>query len=268
MTLVVGFVSQDCGVMGADSQATEADGTRSQVEKIWEDSGLLFGYTGTWAVRDLVASAILRAVVGCDPHADREQIQKKLCNAVRPVLMSVYANYVPNDVDEAKRRLGGRLLVMGCDAKGHWLLEIDENNTGSSYTDRGFHAIGSGSPAAQVAIGLLQNYNPQRLSPQQLQMLAYRTIDVSISVLAQHLSGPVRLWSSNDSRQFVQLTDTALDETAKRVELWLGIERESLDEASSPPAGDDLPQPVGEESPPAATDMPEALRRATRVEES
>jgi hypothetical protein len=91
---------------------------------------------------------------------------------------------------------------------------------------------------------------------------------VSISVLAQHLSGPVRLWSSNDSRQFVQLTDTALDETAKRVELWLGIERESLDEASSPPAGDDLPQPLGEESPPAATDMPETLRRATRVEES
>ena len=82
---------------------------------------------------------------------------------------------------------------MGWDENGYWLLEIDEHNSGSSYTDRGFHAIGSGSPAAQVAIGLLQNYNPQRLSPEQLQMLAYRTIGVSISVLAQHLSGPVRL---------------------------------------------------------------------------
>jgi 20S proteasome alpha/beta subunit len=244
VTLVVGFVSQSCGVMGADSQATESDGTRSEVEKIWHEAGLLFGYTGTWAVRDLVASAIHRQLDGTDPHADREQIRNRLCQAVRPVLMSVYANYVPNDIDEAKRRLGGRLIVMGCDENGYWLLEIDEHNTGSPYTDRGFHAIGSGSPAAQVAIGLLQNYNPQRLSPAQLQMLAYRTIDVSVSVLAQHLSGPVRLWSSNDKRQFVQLTDTALDETAKRVELWLTLERESLDEASSPPVGEELPSPV------------------------
>ena len=259
MTLVVGFVSEGCGVMGADSQATEADGTRSQVEKIWEDSGLLFGYTGTWAVRDLVAAAVHRAIDGCDPYADRQQMKHKLCIAVRPVLMSVYANYVPNDVDEAKRRLGGRLLVMGCDQAGYWLLEVDEHNTGSSYTDRGFHAIGSGSPAAQVAIGLLQNYNPQRLSREQLQMLAYRTIGVSISVLAQHLSGPVRLWSSNDSRQFVQLTDTALDETEKRVEVWLGLERESLDEASSPSAGEELPRPVEE-----AGDLPTELQQATR----
>jgi 20S proteasome alpha/beta subunit len=259
MTLVVGFVSQRCGVMGADSQATEADGTRSQVEKIWEDSGLLFGYTGTWAVRDLVAAAVHRAIDGFEPHADREQLKHKLCAAVRPVLMSVYANYVPNDIDEAKRRLGGRLLVMGCDQDGYWLLEIDEQNTPTSYTDRGFHAIGSGSPAAQVAIGLLQNYNPQRLSSEQLQMLAYRTIGVSISVLAQHLSGPVRLWSSNSSRQFMQLTDTALDETEKRVEIWLGLERESLDEASSPPAGEELPPPVD-----ATGELPRTVEQASR----
>jgi proteasome beta subunit len=258
MTLVVGFVSQSCGVMGADSQATEADGTRSQVEKIWEDSGLLFGYTGTWAVRDLVAKAVHRATDGCDAHLGREQMKHKLCIAVHPVLMSVYANYVPHDVDEAKRRLGGRLLVMGCDKDGYWLLEIDEHNTGSDYTDRGFHAIGSGSPAAQVAIGLLQNYNPQRLSNEQLQMLAYRTIGVSINVLAQHLSGPVRLWASNDARKFVQLTDTALSETEKRVEVWLGLERESLDEASSPPAGEELPQPVDE------TGLEATLKQATR----
>ncbi|MEX2557811.1 MAG: hypothetical protein WEB06_19545 [Actinomycetota bacterium] len=251
MTLVVGFVAQACGVMGADSQATEADGTRTQVEKIWDDQGLLFGYTGSWAVRDLVARAISRRLAqdGFDPHMEREGVRHLLCQTVRPVLMSVYANYVPNDIAEAKRKLGGRLLAMGSDSDGYWLLEIDEDNTGSWYTDRGFHAIGSGSPAAQVAIGLLQNYNPQRLSLEQLQMLAFRTLGVSITVLAQHLSGPMRLWNSDQSGRFVQLTDTDLADAERRVELWLALERESLDEASTPPVGETLPEPVDESAP-------------------
>jgi proteasome beta subunit len=251
MTLVVGFVAQACGVMGADSQATEADGTRTQVEKIWQDRGLLFGYTGSWAVRDLITRVIGRRLAqdGFDPHMDREGVRHLLCQVVRPVLMSVYANYVPNDVAEAKRALGGRLLAMGSDGDGYWLLEIDEENTGSWYTDRGFHAIGSGSPAAQVAIGLLQNYNPQRLSVEQLQMLAFRTLGVSITVLAQHLSGPMRLWSSDERGSFLPLTDTDLDDTERRVELWLTLERESLDEASVPPVGEALPEAVDEPPP-------------------
>ena len=260
MTLVVGFVAQSCGVMGADSQATEADGTRTQVEKIWDECGLLFGYTGSWAVRDLVARAISRRLTqdGFDPHMDRQSIHHLLCQTIRPVLMSVYANYVPNDVTEAKDKLGGRLLVMGSDANGYWLLEIDEDNTGSWYTDRGFHAIGSGSPAAQVAIGLLQNYNPKRLSLEQLQMLAFRTLAVSISVLAQHLSGPMRLWSSQDSGEFIQHTDTDLSEAERRVEHWLTLERESLDDASAPQVGDALPEPVAQDSGQGAEPEPTA----------
>lgn len=246
MTLVVGFVAQTCGVMGADSQATEADGTRTEVEKLWEDHGLLFGYTGSWAVRDVVARAIARRLGqgGFDPHMDREGVRHLLCQTVRSVLMSVYANYVPNDIAEAKQKLGGRLLAMGSDSNGYWLLEIDEDNTGSWYTDRGFHAIGSGSPAAQIAIGLLQNYNPQRLSLEQLQMLAFRTLDVSITVLAQYLSGPMRLWSSDESDRFVRLTDTDIADTERRVELWLTLERESLDDAATPPVGEALPEAV------------------------
>jgi hypothetical protein len=82
-----------------------------------------------------------------------------------------------------------------------------------------------------------REHHPQRLSLEQLQMLAFRTIDVSITVLAQHLSGPIRQWSSTEDGGFVQLTDTDLAETERRVELWLAIERESLDEASAPPTG-------------------------------
>lgn len=246
MTLVVGFVAKAHGVMGADSQATEADGTRTRVEKIWSEGGLLFGYTGTWGVRDHLASAIRRRVTqeGFDPHADRESIRMALCQTIRPVLISAYANYVPSDFAEAKSALGGQLLVLGSDAEGFWLLEINEDNTGSWYTDRGFHAVGSGSPAAQVALGLLQNYVPARLTLAQLEMLAFRTLGVSIEVLAQHLSEPVRLWAS-DGAGFRQLTDTDLAETAQAVEVWRTIERESLEEATASPVGEELPPPVG-----------------------
>lgn len=232
--------------MGADSQATEADGTRTRVEKIWEENGLLFGYTGMWAVRDHLAGAIRKRITqdGFDPHADRESVRTALCQTTRPVLISTYANYVPSDFAEAKRSLGGQLLVMGNDADGYWLLEINEDNTGSWYTDRGFHAVGSGSPAAQVALGLLQNYVPARLTLEQLEMLAFRTLGVSIEVLAQHLSEPVRLWASTGDGSFQQLTDTDLAETARAVEVWRTLERESLEEATASPVGDDLPPPV------------------------
>jgi hypothetical protein len=92
-------------------------------------------------------------------------------------------------------------------------------------------------------------------------MLAFRTLGVSITVLAQHLSGPMRLWSSDANGRFVQLTDTDLADAERRVELWLALERESLDEAATPPVGEALPEPVDQppsEKPPAAAETADA----------
>jgi hypothetical protein len=49
--------------------------------------------------------------------------------------------------ERAKDTIGGALLVIGKDGDGHWLLELNCDNTPSAYSERGFHAVGTGSPA-------------------------------------------------------------------------------------------------------------------------
>jgi 20S proteasome alpha/beta subunit len=94
MTLVVGFVSPEHAVMAADSQATEADGTRTRVEKIWRDSGLLLGYTGVAALRDTLAEEIATSLALVEPsdRADRKAVRDLLCAVTKPVLDRAYNN--------------------------------------------------------------------------------------------------------------------------------------------------------------------------------
>jgi 20S proteasome alpha/beta subunit len=247
MTLVVGFVANDRAVMAADSQGTEADGTRSVVDKIWCERGLLFGYAGTQAVRDNLKEAIAYRLSSATPGElqDRKVVEQKICGVSKTVLEAMYANYVSDIGERPKDALGGQLLVMGCGAnsEGHWLLEVDRDNTPTYYTEPGFHAAGSGSPAAQITMALLQSYVPQELSLRQLQALAYRTVSASVRVLAQYVSEPIAVWTCDGKGSFVQATNTEIQDIGGLIEAWLTVERESI--LSVEPPDDD-----GEDKPP------------------
>ena len=230
MTLVVGFVAGDRAVMAADSQATEADGTRTTIDKIWCERGLLIGYAGPHAIRDRLQRVFAHKLSASDPEELRscDTVAAALCSAARPTLEAIYQNYVPDHGEHPKSRLGGQVLVLGCDGTDHWLLEIDADNTPTPYTDNGFHAAGSGSPAAQVAMALLESYVPAELTLRELGALAYRTVLTSVRVLAHAVGEPVVLWSSDGNGSFTKATDTEIDDIERFIEAWTTGERESL----------------------------------------
>jgi hypothetical protein len=89
-------------------------------------------------------------------------VRDKLSSTIGPVLTGEYANYVPHPPPgQIPTRLAGSLLVIGREPSGYWLLDIDHGNVGTFHPERGFHAIGSGSAAAQVSRGLLEHSSPR-----------------------------------------------------------------------------------------------------------
>jgi len=151
--------------MVSDSQATELDGTRYPVDKIWLAShGVLLGYSGDYIVREPLRVAI-DAILGPVPEVTvltRVQIEQRICEAHQRVLPILFARYVPAfPGDNPLRKLDGGLLVLGHDADGYYLFDVDGQNNVTAQNERGFHTIGSGATAAQVARAVLENYNPQ-----------------------------------------------------------------------------------------------------------
>jgi 20S proteasome alpha/beta subunit len=255
MSLVVGFVADDRAVMASDSQATEADGTRTTIEKIWCQRSLLFGYAGPQAIRDKLQEGIavwVGSATNTELHR-RDLVEQKICAVSKIVLEAMYANYAQDVGERPKSRLAGQLLVIGCDGdEKHWLLEIDADNTPTFYTKQHFHAAGSGSPAAQVAMALLENYDPSNLSLRGLQAMAYRAVKTSINVLAQYLGEPVQIWCCDGSHGFQKLTDTDLDDIQRLVEAWTTQERDSLL---------NILQPIQEKPP-----LPDSIRETPALE--
>lgn len=230
MTVVVGFVGTDGGVMVSDSQASEDDQTKFEAPKLWEDSGLLFGYSGNTAVREPLVEALHEALPKADNHENRWKVKARLCGIHGPVISGEYSNYVPKPPPgQIPSKLAGTLLVMGRDADGYWLLDINYNNTGTFHPERGFHAIGTGSAAAGMARGLLANYEPAERSAAALKLIAYRTVAACISVLDVGVGGAVQLWAGEGDGDFVEIEGNDLDDVAHGVAQWAIIEQESLD---------------------------------------
>lgn len=94
MTIVVGFVGPDGAVMASDTQATEADGTSFDVDKIWVHGGILFGYSGCLSIREPLSLSIEHKLKQSNA-ADRWKTRALLCAAAKPVLGIAYDNFVP-----------------------------------------------------------------------------------------------------------------------------------------------------------------------------
>jgi hypothetical protein len=232
VTVVVGFVGTDGAVMASDTEGTEADQTRRDVEKIWRSGTLLFGYSGTSSVQQPLRLAIEQAVRTPPEHPSRWEIRASLCAATAPVLQSAYDNFVPRlPPGNVPIPLVGTLLAIGHDEAGFWLLEVDRFNSGSFYTDPGFHAIGSGSAAAQVARGLLGHYEPLGRGVRELRLIAYRTVATCISVLggALGVGGDIVMWEAAEGQPFAKLPPLEVEVIEDGVAKWTTIERESLD---------------------------------------
>jgi hypothetical protein len=254
VTVVVGFIGPDGAVMASDSEGQEADRTRRDVEKIWRCGSLLCGYTGQSSVQQPLRVALEDRVTAAEAGGPLNKwlMRAQVAEACGPVLQSAYANHVPRPArDEVPQALRGALLVIGRDNDGFWLLEIDERNGPSWYSDPGpgFHAVGSGSTAAQVARGLLEHYEPGDRDVAHLRLLAYRTVATCITVLggAYGVGGEVRIWHAEGDAEFTQLDAGEMERVKNGVEQWTTIEAESLDrvvleEAAPEVEGEEMPE--------------------------
>ena len=254
MTVVVAFVTAEAAVMASDTEGTESDQTRRDVDKIWSCGPVLLGYTGTSVIQQPLRAALDQTLPNAHANGplDRWNMRKEICAAAAPVLQSAYASRVPRLPPQiVPPELMGTLLVVGRDKKGFWLIEVNENNNPTFYDD-GFHAVGSGSVAAKVSRGLLGRYEPIGRSLAHLRLIAYRTIAGCIGVLGgtHGVGGSVRMWCAQGTDPFAEVDERTLQSIRNGVGQWTTIEAESLDRV------------VFEEADPLGTAMPEALEAA------
>ncbi len=242
--------------MASDSEATEAGHTRHDVEKCWQCGGMLMGYAGSGSVKQPLQVAVESAVrrhFGDTPNVDRWEALEAVRRAAQPVLEHSYSAFVASRAgQEPEDVLAGALLIAGYDPEGYWLLELDHNNTGTFYTDRGYQSVGSGSPAAFVALGLMSHYAITGRTVGYLKLVAYRTVATCISVLGgpMMVGGDVQLWSSEGGTPLRRASDEELRVVANGVEQWTTLEQESLDRVVVDGAGPQREPDV---------DLPEAL---------
>jgi 20S proteasome alpha/beta subunit len=257
MTVVVGFVTSDAAVMASDSEATSADGTRSDMDKIWTCGTLLLGYTGSSIVRQPLEHSLAAAVASLEAAGrtpSRWDYRASLCDATRNVLEGEYANHLgERDQWGFPLQLRGALLAIGRDADGLWLLEVDHTPGGTFYEQDGFHAVGSGSIAAQVTRGLLAHYYPVGQTVAHLRLIAYRTVAACIDVLGggHGVGGKVAIWEQSEAG-FEKLSDPELEQAENGVAQWTTIEAETLDAVISrtetPSEGVEMPEALAPES--------------------
>jgi 20S proteasome alpha/beta subunit len=249
--------------MASDSESTESGHTRFDVEKIWTHGrSLLMGYSGSGAVRAALAESIavkMDAQFGAGTEeVKRWEARSLLAAAVKPVLTQFYGEFVPTTrpVDAV---LAGVLLVIGRDEEGFWLLEVDHNNTTTFYEDRGYQAIGSGGSAAFVAQGLLQHYQPQEQTVEELRLIAYRTVKTCIDGLGGQLGvgGEIHIWSCEPGGGYEKADAGMMSSLGEGLTKWTTIERESLSQVwGGSPAGEEgaggIPEPLGEDLQPVS----------------
>jgi hypothetical protein len=259
MTVVVGFVGPDGAVMAADTEATEGGHSRFDVEKVWAEEGIILGYTGADSVRQPLAVSIgaaITAAFAAKAAVPRAEARDTLQAAIRPVLAQVYSQNVGHrTITGIPVTLQGRLLALGRDAEGYWLLEIDEHNDATFYEHQGFHAVGSGSSAAYVARSLMRDYHDLGRTPAQLKLMAYRTVQNCIDSLAgdARVGGEVRVWYSERCSTFVCAEANELESMANGVEQWRTVERESLrrvardEDSPADTSGETLPEDLSDD---------------------
>ena len=258
MTVIVGLVGAEGAVMASDSEGTEDVHSRRDVEKCWTCGGLLIGLSGTSSIKQPMEAVLAKEVkdaFGKEPEIPRWKARDVIRTAVGPVLKREYENYVPPTPNDHSGAIASSLLVAGRDADGYWLLEIAPDNQPTFYTEHGFHTIGTGSAAAYVAQGLLKGYEPGQRSLDHLKLVAYRTVDTCINVMAGTLGvgGYVQLYGSRDGDPFEKEDDEGIERLANGLQQWTTLESESLNRVvlggTASPAegeGEELPEELDE----------------------
>lgn len=245
MTVVVGFVGDNCAVMASDSQLTTG-GMKTTADKIWPaPKGIVLGCASNhWAVKQHLEQGIQGYLDGlpADPLT-RAESKAHLEGIVQATLTLLYGSAATTTT--VPTHLTTLLLGVGHDAaSGYWLLEIGPNGLALEHDARGFAAIGSGFDAAQIGALLLDHYEPRQRPIHHLKLVAHRMVSVCVAGLSQAVGGPIQLWSSENGDPFVKASDDELTELEEAVKVWRGVEGESLAQSLGEAVAEDVQLPA------------------------
>lgn len=256
MTVALGLVCSDGVLVASDSMAsngTVAMTSRKvrafdRIPRVWTASGSVF------VIEEVGAelSKIDNSGNGAQPLSifsapDLDAIRRKLGKPINDAMRAAYARALHVEPGEpggmTKVPFASSFLVLGYAEGVPWFLEFDFDGQINWHTDRGFYATGSGGPFATVASGLMAHYMDSRPTLEVGKLIAFRTIETTISVSSQGVGLPVQM-AVCDADGCRLLDQDELDEIGTGVTRWKQLERESLfvtPEAATEDAVGDLP---------------------------
>jgi len=230
VTLILAIRSTEGIIVASDSQATATPGgSLSQAykvtaQKLFHFAELsVFGATGPVGVIQNIHESLSQIHRGSIAERRESDVRRTLKNAIYPIQQEAFKGWV--------QQAGGSpaviCLLCGYCKSGPWIIEIDANGGDQSYTDAGFHAIGSGEQGAVLVHAALAHYGVVSRTALQAQLIAYRVMDAAISTIGFGVGHPIVIWKVSEAGIQV-LTKEEIDGIRDTVSTWLEAEADTL----------------------------------------
>lgn len=249
MTVILALSCADGVVLAADSQATESDMTRFEVDKIFElTERIIWAGSGSSAI---ISELNAEFIKNKSHFESAVKFGVPLAKYARPVLDKHYSSWI---AVPGKNNIPPSTSLIACGVRSDgtpWIMELSDNCQVTDYSDRGFHAIGSGSTMAQVAAALSSHYDlPGKPIPFG-QLVAYRSLNAVIETSAYGVGHPIKIWTVT-AEGIAQVSADEIRALSDRVGGWQQMEVETLEQLMAADGPQTEPVPTTAIPPPTS----------------
>lgn len=260
MTVIIGLLCSDGGILACDSQGTDLQArVRIEVEsKVFPlGTHVAWGLSGPEGLQQVLKESLDATVRTNWRQKTLSQIRMSMVDKVTGRQAEAVRQFVP--ASENARPPTAEVLLCGFTVD-KWLLEITE--TGQQQEHFKFCAVGSAKGTAYHVWNTLKHYEPHDETAEFGKVLAYRVIDDVIRTEAVFVGFPIRMWVVQDAG-VAEVTEPELDALGQLVEEWKKDESRSLRRVLEGRAESGVPAEDGtQEEPPTGKAAPK--RRRTR----
>lgn len=225
MTVIIGLMCADGGILASDSQATDIQAAiRVEVEsKIFALGGrIAWGSSGPVGLQQVLKESLDGALRTNWPQKTLDQLRVTIVNKVTGRQREAVAQFVP--ATQNARPPAAEVLICGHTADC-WLLEVAAD--GQQQQHFKFCAVGSGKATAYRVWNTLRHYVPHDESIEFGKFLAYRIVHDVITADFALVGLPVRIWTIRPDGA-TELAPAEVDALAITVDAWKEEERRSL----------------------------------------
>lgn len=248
MTVAIGLVCEDGVIVASDSMASTSTGNAMPSQKVnaFENNPVIWTAAGSVYVKEEVAVEFATKLdakpedVFTGPQINL--LRNKVKNVLQPTVHKCYKSALSTAPYAPGMTAGSMIsafLLLGYSNGTGWFLEMDHDGSLNWHHERGFYAIGSGGPFAQVCHALMKHYMVDDLSLEQGLRLAYRAIETTCSASSGHVGLPVQLAVVDEDGARI-LTPDEVSTVGTAVERWMELERDTLQMSPAAPGDKDV----------------------------